>query len=37
VIEMAKRKGVSVEAELGRLKGIEEKISVSEKEAVHQT
>jgi fructose-bisphosphate aldolase class II len=33
VIEMAKRKGVSVEAELGRLKGIEEKISVSEKEA----
>ena len=34
VVEMAKRKGVSVEAELGRLKGIEEKISVSEKEAV---
>ena len=33
VVEMAKRKGVSVEAELGRLKGIEEKISVSEKEA----
>jgi len=34
VVELAKRKGVSVEAELGRLKGIEEKISVSEKEAV---
>jgi fructose-bisphosphate aldolase class II len=34
VVEMAKKKGVSVEAELGRLKGIEEKISVSEKEAV---
>jgi fructose-bisphosphate aldolase class II len=34
VVEMAKRKGVSVEAELGRLKGIEEKISVSEKEAI---
>jgi fructose-bisphosphate aldolase class II len=33
VVEMAKRKGVSVEAELGRLKGIEEKISVSEKGA----
>jgi fructose-bisphosphate aldolase class II len=33
VVEMAKGKGVSVEAELGRLKGIEEKISVSEKEA----
>jgi fructose-bisphosphate aldolase class II len=33
VVEMAKRKRVSVEAELGRLKGIEEKISVSEKEA----
>jgi fructose-bisphosphate aldolase class II len=33
VVEMAKRKGISVEAELGRLKGIEEKISVSEKEA----
>lgn len=33
VVEMAKRKGVSVEAELGRLKGIEEKISVSEKDA----
>ena len=33
VVEMAKRKAVSVEAELGRLKGIEEKISVSEKEA----
>jgi len=34
VVEMANRKGVSVEAELGRLKGIEEKISVSEKEAI---
>jgi fructose-bisphosphate aldolase class II len=34
VVEMAKTKGVSVEAELGRLKGIEEKISVSEKEAI---
>jgi len=33
VVEMAKRRGVSVEAELGRLKGIEDKISVSEKEA----
>jgi fructose-bisphosphate aldolase class II len=33
VVEMAKKKGVSVEAELGRLKGIEEKVSVSEKEA----
>ena len=33
VVEMAKKKGVSVEGELGRLKGIEEKISVSEKEA----
>jgi fructose-bisphosphate aldolase class II len=33
VVEMASRKGVSVEAELGRLKGIEEKVSVSEKEA----
>lgn len=33
VVGMAKGKGVSVEAELGRLKGIEEKISVSEKEA----
>jgi fructose-bisphosphate aldolase class II len=33
VVEMAKKKDVSVEAELGRLKGIEEKISVSEKEA----
>jgi len=33
VVEMAKGKGVSVEAELGRLKGIEEKVSVSEKEA----
>jgi fructose-bisphosphate aldolase class II len=34
VVEMAKGKRVSVEAELGRLKGIEEKISVSEKEAI---
>lgn len=33
VTEMASKKGVSVEAELGRLKGIEEKVSVSEKEA----
>jgi fructose-bisphosphate aldolase class II len=33
VVEMAKKRGVSVEAELGRLKGIEEKVSVSEKEA----
>jgi fructose-bisphosphate aldolase class II len=33
VVEMAKGRGVSVEAELGRLKGIEEKVSVSEKEA----
>lgn len=33
VVEMARKKGVSVEAELGRLKGIEEKVSVSEKEA----
>lgn len=33
VVEMAGKKGVSVEAELGRLKGIEEKVSVSEKEA----
>jgi fructose-bisphosphate aldolase class II len=34
VVEMAKGNRVSVEAELGRLKGIEEKISVSEKEAI---
>jgi fructose-bisphosphate aldolase class II len=33
VVEMARKKGVSIEAELGRLKGIEEKVSVSEKEA----
>ncbi len=33
VVEMAKKKGVSVEAELGRLKGIEEKVSVSDQEA----
>jgi len=33
VVEMAKKKTVSVEAELGRLKGIEEKISVSAQEA----
>jgi len=33
VVEMAKGRSVSVEGELGRLKGIEEKVSVSEKEA----
>lgn len=33
VVEMAKKKAVSVEAELGRLKGIEEKVSVSDQEA----
>jgi fructose-bisphosphate aldolase class II len=33
VAEMAKPKAVSVEGELGRLKGIEEKVSVSEREA----
>lgn len=34
VVEMAHAKGVSVEAELGRLMGIEDNISVSEKDAV---
>lgn len=34
VVEMAHRSGVSVEAELGRLMGIEDNISVSEKDAV---
>jgi fructose-bisphosphate aldolase class II len=34
VVEMARKKGVSVEAELGRLKGIEDKVSVSEREAI---
>lgn len=33
VVEMAKEKAVSVEGELGRLKGIEDKVSVSEREA----
>lgn len=33
VVEMARKKAVSVEGELGRLKGIEDKISVSEREA----
>lgn len=33
VVEMAKKRGVSVEAELGRLKGIEDKVSVSDQEA----
>jgi len=33
VVQMARKKGVSVEAELGRLKGIEDKVSVSEREA----
>jgi len=33
VVEIAHEKGVSVEAELGRLKGIEENISVSDREA----
>jgi fructose-bisphosphate aldolase class II len=33
VVEIARKKGVSVEAELGRLKGIEDKVSVSEREA----
>ncbi len=33
VVEMARKKGVSVEGELGRLKGIEEKVSVSDQEA----
>ena len=34
VVKMAHAKGVSVEAELGRLMGIEDNISVSEKDAV---
>ncbi len=34
VVKMAHDKGVSVEAELGRLMGIEDNISVSEKDAV---
>jgi len=33
VVNMAKFKGVSVEGELGRLKGIEDKVSVDEREA----
>jgi fructose-bisphosphate aldolase class II len=33
VVDMARPKKVSVEAELGRLKGIEDKVSVSEQEA----
>jgi fructose-bisphosphate aldolase class II len=33
VVEMARKKAISVEAELGRLKGIEEKVSVSDQEA----
>jgi fructose-bisphosphate aldolase class II len=33
VVEMAQKKGISVEGELGRLKGIEEKVSVSDQEA----
>src|SRR4030042_3971219 len=33
VVEMAKKKNVSVEGELGRLKGIEDHVSVSEREA----
>ena len=33
VVDLAKSRGVSVEAELGRLSGIEEGISVSEREA----
>lgn len=33
VVEMAREKGVSVEAELGRLRGIEDNISVSDREA----
>jgi fructose-bisphosphate aldolase class II len=34
VAEMAHRRGVSVEAELGKLKGVEDIVSVSEREAV---
>jgi len=33
VVDWAKKKAVSVEAELGRLKGIEDKVSVEEREA----
>ncbi len=33
VVEMAKGRGISVEGELGRLRGIEEKVAVSEREA----
>ena len=33
VVEMASSRGISVEGELGRLKGIEEKVSVSDQEA----
>lgn len=33
VVNMAKSKGISVEGELGRLKGIEDKVSVEEREA----
>jgi len=33
VVELASPRGVSVEGELGRLKGIEEKVSVSEQDA----
>jgi fructose-bisphosphate aldolase class II len=33
VIEIARKKAVSVEAELGRLKGIEEKVSIPDQEA----
>lgn len=33
VVEMARKKAVSVEGELGRLKGIEDKVSVSERES----
>jgi fructose-bisphosphate aldolase class II len=34
VVEMAHRRGVSVEAELGKLKGVEDIVSVSERDAV---
>lgn len=34
VVEMAHRRGVSVEAELGKLQGVEDIVSVSEREAV---
>lgn len=33
VVKMANKRGVSVEGELGRLKGIEDKVSVSDQEA----